>query len=186
MGGQCAGPGRRDDPVAAGDDLGDRHVRCCGVGQYLLQRRRADELIGEGRGQRAVDAVQQVRLTGAEPRAVHPAEIRGQPDDVSDGVDASGGGEGQQPALGMADQIRRAGAGLGWRMEPQGAGLMRGTLDLRTHQAVVAIPYDTQRFSIRYVSSSNLDYDGRAIHRNYNSWVRNLQNAIMAQPAVGA
>jgi hypothetical protein len=71
-------------------------------------------------------------------------------------------------------------------MEPQGPGLMRGMLNLRTHQAVVDIPYDTQRFSIRYVSSSNLDYDGNAIHRNYNSWVQNLQNAIVAQPAVGA
>ena len=71
-------------------------------------------------------------------------------------------------------------------MEPQAPGLVRGTLNLRTHQAVVDIPYDTQRFSIRYVSSSNLDYDGRVIHRNYNSWVQNLQNAIMAQPAAGA
>lgn len=85
-----------------------------------------------------------------------------------------------------ADQIRRAGAGLGWRMEPQAPGLVRGMLNLRAHQAVVDIPYDTQRFIIRYVSSSNLDYDGTAIHRNYNSWVQNLQNAIMAQPAVGA
>ncbi|WP_149538286.1 hypothetical protein [Siccirubricoccus phaeus] len=80
-----------------------------------------------------------------------------------------------------ADQIRRAGTGLGWIIEPQGPGLMRGTLNLRTHQAVVDIPYDTQRFSIRYVSSSNLDYDGTVIHRNYNSWVQNLQNAIMVQ-----
>ena len=99
-----------------------------------------------------------------------------------------GGGEfiGRGTLSQRADQIRRAGAGLGWRMEPQGPGLVRGTLNLRTHQAVVDIPYDTQRFSIRYVSSSNLDYDGRVIHRNYNSWVQNLRNAIMAQPPAGA
>ena len=99
-----------------------------------------------------------------------------------------GGGEfiGRGTLSQRADQIRRAGAGLGWRMEPQGPGLMRGMLNLRTHQAVVDIPYDTQRFSIRYVSSSNLDYDGNANHRNYNRWVQNLQNAIVAQPAVGA
>ena len=71
-------------------------------------------------------------------------------------------------------------------MEPLAPGLVRGTLNLRAHQAVVDIPYDAQRFGIRYLSSSNLDYDGRSIHRNYNSWVQNLQNAIMAQPAVGA
>lgn len=99
-----------------------------------------------------------------------------------------GGGEfiGRGNLSQRADQIRRAGAGLGWRMESQGPGLVRGTLNLRTHQAVVDIPHDTRRFSIRYVSSSNLDYDGRAIHRNYNSWVQNLQNAIMAQPAADA
>lgn len=99
-----------------------------------------------------------------------------------------GGGEfiGPGTLSQRADQIRRAGAGLGWRTEPLGPGLVRGTLNLRTHQAVVDIPYDTRRFSIRYVSSSNLDYDGSAIHRNYNSWVQNLQNAIVAQPAVGA
>jgi hypothetical protein len=99
-----------------------------------------------------------------------------------------GGGEfiGRGTLSQRADQIRRAGAGLGWRMEQQEPGLIRGTLNLRTHQAVVDIPYDTQRFSIRYVSSNNLDYDGRAIHRNYNSWVQNLQNAIMAQPPTAA
>ena len=80
-----------------------------------------------------------------------------------------------------AAEIRRAGAGLGWVMQDQGPGLMRGTLNVRTHQAVVDIPYDTRRFSIRYVTSTNLDYNGSTIHRNYNSWVRNLQNAIVVQ-----
>lgn len=84
------------------------------------------------------------------------------------------------------DQIRRAGAALGWRVESLGPGLMRGTLDLRSHQAVVDIPYDTQRFAIRYVNSTNLLYDGTMIHRNYNGWVRNLQNAIVTQSAVDA
>ncbi len=81
------------------------------------------------------------------------------------------------------DQIRAAGAQLGWATEPRGPGLVRATLNLRTHQAVVDIPYDQQRFVIRYVSSSNLDYDGQNIHRNYNSWVQNLQNAIIARSA---
>jgi hypothetical protein len=82
-----------------------------------------------------------------------------------------------------ADQIRRAGAGLGWVMESRGPGLMRGVLNIRDHQALVDIPYDNQRFSIRYAGSSNLNYDGTSIHPNYNSWVQNLQRAIMAQPA---
>lgn len=96
-----------------------------------------------------------------------------------------GGGEflGRAALSQRADQIRAAGAGLGWRMEAAGPGLMRGTLLLRTHEAVVQIPYDTQRFSIRYVSSTNLDYANGMIHRNYNSWVQNLQNTIIQQSA---
>lgn len=78
-------------------------------------------------------------------------------------------------------QIRRAGAGLGWAMEDVRPGLVRGTLDLRTHQATVDVPYDRQRFSILYVSSRNLDYAGGTIHNNYNGWVQRLQQTIVAQ-----
>ncbi len=83
-----------------------------------------------------------------------------------------------------ADQIRRAGASLGWNMQTVSPGLIRGTLNLRDHQAIVDIPYDTERFSIRYSSSVNLNYDGTNIHPNYNSWVQRLQRTIIAQPAV--
>lgn len=81
------------------------------------------------------------------------------------------------------EQIRTAAAGLGWATDQRGPGLMRAVLNLRTHQAVVDITYDPQRFLISYVSSSNLDYDGTSIHRSYNNWVQNLQNAIVAQSA---
>lgn len=99
-----------------------------------------------------------------------------------------GGGEfiGRGTLSQRADQIRRAGAGLGWQMEPRGPGLVRGTLNLRTQQAAADIPHDTRRFVIRYVSSSNPGYDGTSIHRNHNSWARNLQNAILAQPVTDA
>ena len=90
--------------------------------------------------------------------------------------------QGRAPLRQRAEQIKRAGAGLGWVMQDVYPGLIRGTLNLRTHQAVVDIPYDARRFSIRHVSSSSLDYDGQIIHRNHNSWVQNLQNAIVAQP----
>ncbi len=61
-----------------------------------------------------------------------------------------------------AEQIKRAGASLRWVMQEQRPGLMRGTLNLRTHQAVVDVPYDTRRFSIHYVSSIDLNYSGTA------------------------
>lgn len=81
-------------------------------------------------------------------------------------------------------QIKRAGAGLGWAMEDVGPGLIRGTLNVRSHQAVVEIPYDQVRFNIRYSSSTNLNYDGSSIHANYNNWVQRLERQIVAQSAV--
>ncbi|MFT8243674.1 hypothetical protein [Roseomonas sp. BN140053] len=81
-------------------------------------------------------------------------------------------------------QIKRAGAGLNWVMEDEGPGRVRGTLNRRSHQAIVLIFFDTNSFSIQYESSTNLNYDGASIHRNYNGWVQELQQAITAQSAL--
>ena len=81
-----------------------------------------------------------------------------------------------------AEQIRRAGVGLGWQIDPVRPGLMRATLNLRSHVAITEIAYDQQGFSIRYVDSRNLGYDGTNIHKNYNGWVTNLERAISQQP----
>jgi hypothetical protein len=83
----------------------------------------------------------------------------------------------------MADierSIRVAGASLGWQMVARGPGAMEGTLMLREHRAVVDIKYDTKSYSIKYKDSSNLQYDGSSIHKNYNGWVQNLDTAIRA------
>lgn len=79
--------------------------------------------------------------------------------------------------------IVRAGAGLGWAMKPQGPGLVIGTLAVRDHLAIVEIPHNSRSFSIRYKDSRNLDFNAAAhtIHKNYNSWVQNLNRAILAQ-----
>lgn len=74
--------------------------------------------------------------------------------------------------------ILQAGASLGWQMKVVRPGLIVGTLYVRDHMARVEIPYDRRTYSILYRDSSNLDYDGANIHNNYNSWVRNLSNAI--------
>ena len=81
----------------------------------------------------------------------------------------------------VTEAIKRAGIGLGWQMKPEKEGQMTGRLSLRSHVAVVEIKYDTKRFSISYLDSANLRYDGRNIHRNYNSWVKILSNAIKLQ-----
>ena len=82
-----------------------------------------------------------------------------------------------------ADQIRRAGAAQGWVITDRLPGVLRGTLNRRDQQAVVDIPYDARRFSIRYARSSNLNYDGANINSNYNTYVQRLHRAIAAQPA---
>jgi len=84
----------------------------------------------------------------------------------------------------VRDAIVRAGAALGWQIKDEGPNLLVGTLQLRTHTAVVEIPYSTSKFSIRYRSSINLDQNGGNIHKNYNGWIQNLTKGINDQLAL--
>ncbi|MCX7659782.1 MULTISPECIES: hypothetical protein [Caldimonas] len=77
--------------------------------------------------------------------------------------------------------IIRAGSSLGWQMRDEGPNLLVGTLHLRSHTAVVEIPYNSQTYSIKYRSSVNLDAQGGQIHKNYNGWIQNLNRNINAQ-----
>ena len=76
--------------------------------------------------------------------------------------------------------IKRAGVVLGWAMKEESPGKMTGTLNLRSHVAVVGITYDTKTYTINYMNSTNLQYDEKkaTIHKNYNGWIQNLDNAI--------
>ena len=78
----------------------------------------------------------------------------------------------------MESAIIGAGIGLGWRMVPKAPGQIEGVLTLRDHRAVVTVTYDTSSYSIKYKDSTNLNYDGKSIHKNYNGWVENLDRAI--------
>lgn len=77
--------------------------------------------------------------------------------------------------------IIRAGGTLGWQMKEEGPNTLVGTLMLRSHTAVVEIPYSTKSYSIKYRSSINLDEGGGKIHKNYNGWIQNLQKGINTQ-----
>ena len=54
---------------------------------------------------------------------------------------------------------------------------------LRTHVAIVDVTYDTSTYSIQYVDSTNLNYNESkgTIHKNYNGWIQNLENAIQRE-----
>jgi len=76
--------------------------------------------------------------------------------------------------------IVEAGAGLKWSMAVVKPGQIVGTLSIRSHTAVVDIPYNTKTYSIIYRDSTNLKYnaDKQTIHENYRGWIQNLDNAI--------
>jgi hypothetical protein len=83
------------------------------------------------------------------------------------------------------DQVRaaiyRAGAALTWQMADEGPNMIVGTLHLRTHTAIVEIPYSTTSYSIKYRSSVNLNEKDGMIHKNYNGWIQNLTRGINTQ-----
>lgn len=76
--------------------------------------------------------------------------------------------------------IVEAGAGLTWTMAIVKPGQIVGTLNLRSHTAVVDITYNTKTYDITYKNSVNLKYNAEknTIHENYRGWVMNLDNAI--------
>lgn len=76
--------------------------------------------------------------------------------------------------------IKKAGYSKGWNITKVKDGLAQGELNLRTHKALVDIPYSKNSFSINYKNSTNLKFDPTkgTIHKNYNGWIQNLENAI--------
>jgi hypothetical protein len=81
----------------------------------------------------------------------------------------------------ISKAIQRAGAGLGWSMQETKPGHILGTLNLRTHVAIVDVDYSQTSYSIKYKDSTNLMYDGTNIHNNYNGWIQNLDKGIRTQ-----
>ncbi|MBI1814891.1 MAG: hypothetical protein HYR72_07935 [Deltaproteobacteria bacterium] len=79
--------------------------------------------------------------------------------------------------------ILKALANRRWLATKDAPGVITGTLNLRSHQAVVRIEYTDNSYSIRYAGSTELLYQRKpngeeVIHQNYNSWVKNLVRDI--------
>jgi hypothetical protein len=91
---------------------------------------------------------------------------------------------GKQPSLeDVQKAIIAAGVGLNWQMAIAKPGEIIGTLNVRSHQAVVSIPYTTKNYSIIYKDSTNLKYNAekQTIHENYSGWIQRLDGAIRAR-----
>lgn len=66
----------------------------------------------------------------------------------------------------------------GWRVREQAPGHLVATITPRSHMAAVDITYTNKSYSIHYKDSNNLLYNGSDIHRNYNKWIKFLENNI--------
>lgn len=91
---------------------------------------------------------------------------------------------GKQPSLeDVQKAIIAAGVGLNWQMAVAKPGEIIGTLNIRSHQAVVLIPHTTKNYSIIYKDSTNLKYNAekQTIHENYSGWIQRLDGAIRAR-----
>jgi hypothetical protein len=85
----------------------------------------------------------------------------------------------------VTQAVRVGVATRGWIVTRQDPGYLEATLHLRSHMAKIGISYDTGSVRIKYLESTNLDYevkkDGAHIHGNYLKWVDNVVRDISAQ-----
>ena len=85
----------------------------------------------------------------------------------------------------VAKSIRLGVAQRGWVVSRQDPGYIEATLNIRSHVAKVGITYDTKSIQIRYIDSTNLDYEVkkgvRRIHGNYLKWINNIVRDISVQ-----
>jgi hypothetical protein len=78
----------------------------------------------------------------------------------------------------VRDAILRAGTRLGWQMTPVSVGVVNGRIALRNQTAMIDVTSTSSTYNISYRESTNLDYRDGQIHKNYNSWIENLNDAI--------
>jgi hypothetical protein len=89
----------------------------------------------------------------------------------------------EKPTIEQVQRAIIAGcAQRGWKCQATKPGEIRAVLHLRQHMAETLIAFNTESFSVSYVNSYELRYNGvkRTIHRKYNLWVANLINDINA------
>lgn len=90
--------------------------------------------------------------------------------------------DGSTPSMEEVERaIIAAATDRGWSPRVVMPGMIEATLFVRTHQAIVDIPFSSSEYSIQYKDSTNLDYRNGSIHRNYNNWIHNLSNSIQVE-----
>lgn len=87
----------------------------------------------------------------------------------------------------VAQIIGQALSARNWRIVKHVPGEVDAVYDPRDFSVTIAVHYNPSQIQINYVTSSKLKYEERGgvryIHRNYESWIRNLvtdiQNGLM-------
>ncbi len=76
--------------------------------------------------------------------------------------------------------ISKAAVDRGWIKKTIDANSMELTLNLRSHQVVIDVKYDTNTYEMIYKSSQNMDYnpEKNTIHKKYSMWLGNLKRSI--------
>ncbi len=62
-----------------------------------------------------------------------------------------------------------------WTVEEVEPGYMKAQIVVRKHFAAIDIRYTASTYSITYRDSEVLKYDGKKIHRNYNKWIKLIE-----------
>lgn len=87
----------------------------------------------------------------------------------------------------IAQAAKLIGTSRGWQVASETDGRMELTNLVRgQHEATIEIAYDANGYSVRYLRSVNLLYQERlrsgiplrAIHRNYNGWIKGLVTGV--------
>jgi hypothetical protein len=67
----------------------------------------------------------------------------------------------------------------GWTVKQDDPGKILAEILVRErHRADIRIDYSATQYSITYMDSDKLLYDGTNIHKNYNKWIMDLQEEI--------
>jgi hypothetical protein len=80
----------------------------------------------------------------------------------------------------VRDAILLAGRKLKWEMSEKSPGVIAGNIYSRGTEsgADILITYTKSEYSINYVDSKGLKYDGKNIDNRYNRWINNLTKEI--------
>ena len=82
----------------------------------------------------------------------------------------------------ISKAIRSALIARGWTVTKEDQDVIESQIHVRSHTAAIRIPFNEQSIRIRYVSSDHLLYSQESgtasIHRNYNKWIKLLEQDI--------